>query len=160
MIDLEKIKQKLLKGYQHEDIIKKFNWKEFEGFIAEIFRNNHFFVKQNFVFKTKNRYEIDLVAVSNRYVLCIDCKEWNRGRYKKSGLKKAANKQEKRVGEFRKFLKKNLIANKMLNTSQKSRFYSLIVTLFEEELLKENNTIIVPAWKLNSFLLDLDNYLA
>jgi hypothetical protein len=27
MIDLEKIKQKLLKGHQHEDIIKKFNWK-------------------------------------------------------------------------------------------------------------------------------------
>ena len=158
MIDLEEIKAAALEGKQLEEILQKFNWKEFEEFVAEIFRNNGFRVKQNFRFKTKNRYEIDLLAISNRHVLCIDCKEWGRGRYKKSGLKQAAGKQEKRLKEFRKFIKKNLIAKKMLKISQDSNFYTLIVTLFEEDLLKENETIVVPAWKLNAFLIDMNSY--
>ena len=159
MINLEEIKAAILKGEQFENIIQKFNWKEFEDFVAEIFRNNGFVVKQNFKFKTKNIYEIDLVAANNRYVLCVDCKEWNQGRYKKTGLVYAVKKQEKRLDEFRKFLKKNLIASKMVNITLKLKFYPLIVTLFEEELLKENTTLIIPVWKLNVFLLELDNYL-
>ncbi len=160
MIDFEKIRTGLSEGKQLEDIVGKFNWKEFEGFIAEIFRSNGFLVKQNFRFKTKNRYEIDLLASNNRYVLCIDCKEWNKGRYKKSGLKNAVVKQEKRLVELKKFLKKNLIANQILGINSKSKFYPLIVTLFEEELSKENNTLIIPAWKLNGFLLEFENHLS
>jgi len=159
MINLEGIKDKISKGQEIEEVLKKFNWKEFEGFIAEIFRDNGFAVKQNFRFKTKNRYEIDLLAINKRVAFCVDCKEWNQGRYKKTGLKYAAKNQEKRLEELRKFLKKNPIATGMLNVDANPNFYPLIVTLFEEDLTKENNTIIVPAWKLNGFLLEMDNYL-
>ena len=159
MINLEEIKDKISKGQEIEEALEKFNWREFEDFITEIFRNNGFNVKQNFRFKTKNRYEIDLLAIGKRVAFCVDCKGWGRGRYKKTGLKYAAKNQEKRLEELRKFLKKNPIAVGMMNIGQTQEFYPLIVTLFEEDLLKESDTIVVPVWKLNSFLLEMDNYL-
>ncbi len=159
MVDFEEIKDKISEGQEIEEVLKKFNWKEFEDFITEIFRSNGFTVKQNFRFKTNSRHEIDLLAVRNKLVLCIDCKEWNRGRYKKTGLKYAARNQEKRLGELRKFLKKNPIATGILNVDANSNFYPLIVTLFEEDLTKERDTIVIPVWKLNLFLLEMDNYL-
>ena len=159
MVDLEEIKKAVLGGEQLESVLQKFGWKEFEWIIAQIFQNNGFYVKQNFRFKTKNRYEIDLLAVSSRFSICVDCKYWSQGRNKKSGLKSAAKKQEERVKELQKFLKKNLIAKEMLKINRKAKFHPMIVTLFEEDLVKENDTIVLPAWKLNSFLIEFENYL-
>ena len=158
MVELEEIKNAVLKGENIESVLQKFNWKEFEYIAAQIFQNNGFHVKQNFIFKTKNRYEMDIIAVSSRFVICADCKDWNRGRNKKSGLKSAVKKQEERVKELQKFLKKNFIAKEMLKINQKVKFHPLIVTLFEEDLLKESDTIVVPAWKLNNFLIEFENY--
>jgi Holliday junction resolvase len=159
-MELEKIRKHLLKGKTIEEILEKFDWREFEKTVAEIFERNGFEVKQNFVFKTKRRYQIDSLAKGKRIIFCIDCKEWRKGRYKKTGLKYATKDQKERVGELIKFLKKNLIARQMLKIDlEKQKFYPLVVTLLEEDLLKENETFVVPVWKLNSFLLDVERYL-
>lgn len=152
MIDLEKIKTKVLKGKTVEEVLEKFNWKEFEEVIGEIFRNNEFTIKQNFRFKTKRRYEIDILAMKQNFCLCVDCKEWSRGRYKKAGLKQAVKQLEKRTAELKKFLKKSSIVD------QKFKFYPIIVTLFEEDIAKESKSFIVPASKLNSFLCEFETY--
>ena len=102
--------------------------------------------------ETKKRYEIDIIGVKGRTCLCVDCKEWSGGRDKKSGLKNAAKKMEKRVEELKKFLKKNSITDVDMD------FYPIIVTLLEENLIKENDTLIIPASKLNSFLLEIETY--
>lgn len=159
-MELEKIRKDLLKGKTIEEILEKFDWKEFEKTVAEIFESNNFEVKQNFIFKTKRKYQLDILAKKERIVLCVDCKEWGKGRYKKTGLRYAAKNQEERINQLIKFLKKNLIAKQMLKINlRKQKFYPLVVTLLEEDLLKENETFFVPVWKLNSFLLDIEKFL-
>jgi len=156
-MELEKIKKELLKGKTIEEILEKFDWKGFERTVSEIFLANNFKVKQNFIFKTKRRYEIDVLAIGERFVFCVDCKEWSKGRYKKTGLRYAAESQEERLKQLKKFLKKNLLARQSMKINlEKQKLNTLIVTLFEEDLLKENETFFVPIWKLNSFLLNLE----
>jgi len=155
---LEEIEKDLGKK-QIEDILEKFDWEIFEKIVAEIFERNDFKVKHNFRFKTKSRYQIDVIAVKQNKIFCVDCKQWGKGRYKKSGLKQAVKQQEKRVKELKKFLKKNMIAQKMLKVDSDSKFYSLIVTLLQEDMIKENETFIVPVWKLNHFLIELELFL-
>jgi len=152
MIDLEEIKTEVLKGKPIEEVLEKFDWKKFETTVAEVFRKHNFLVKQNFWFKTRKRYEIDILAIRQNSCLCVDCKEWSRGRYKKTGLKYAVKQLGKRIDEVKKFFKKNPIV------SQKLKFYPILVTLFEEELIKEDKSFIVPVSKLNSFLCEFETY--
>ena len=155
MIDLEKIKNKVLKGTPVEDLLEKFNWKEFEEAVAEIFSENGLYAKRNVRFKTDRRFEIDIVASKPRKVFCVDCKEWSRGRNKKSGITHAAELQKERTLQFEKFLSKNIIARNKLRILEQSkfyRFYPILVTLFEEDLKDEGGVVVVPVWKLNSFL--------
>lgn len=149
---LDKIIFELSKGEDIEDILEKYDWKKFEKVIAEIFRENDFLTRQNFRFKTKKRYEIDVIAVKNNQVICVDCKWWRKGRYKKSGLKTAIKLHEKRTKEFEKFLKENSIAQSLLNIEENFVTNSLLVTLYDEAIVKEGETLIVPVWKLNSLL--------
>ena len=156
---LEKIKKDVLSGREIEEVLENFDWKQFEEIVEEILEVNNFKVHRNFRFKTKRRYEIDLNATKNGKVLCIDCKEWRRGRNKKSGLKIAVRKQRERIKQFQKFLKGNLIAQTKLKVKPGFKFYPLIVTLLQEELVEEDSVFIVPVWKLNSFLVEIERYL-
>jgi Holliday junction resolvase-like predicted endonuclease len=146
MVWLEKIKARLLKGEEIESILKDFGWRDFEEFVAEFFSSNDFNVKRKVRFKTDKRQEIDIVAERMNYIFCVDCKKWARGRYKKSALRKAAEKQEERCEELKKFLKDN------------KKYIPLIVTLYEEDILKFNSTFFVPVWKLNKFLTEVEEY--
>ncbi|MEM5802091.1 MAG: restriction endonuclease [Candidatus Aenigmatarchaeota archaeon] len=157
MLDLEKIKQQLEKE-SLEDALERYNWEDFEKFVAEIFRYNGFEVRENLRFKTKRRYEIDIFAKRFDLIFCIDCKRWKKGRYKKSGLKRAAKLQEERILQFKKFLTRNPIARNILKI-KKIKIIPLIITLFEEDLIKVNNTLFVPLWKLNSFLQEVELYI-
>ena len=158
MLNFEEIKIELNAKEDLEDILEGVDWQEFEIFISEIFAANEFKVKRNFRFKTTNKFEIDLLCIKDNYILCVDCKQWRRGRNKNSNFKNAVKKQEKRVDELKKFLKNNIIAKRSLKI-KKQKYYSLVVSLFEENILKENETYIVPSSKLNSFLLEAENYL-
>jgi len=159
-MELEKIRKDILAGKTIEEVVEKVDWKEFEEVSKKIFEENNFKVRKNFRFKTSRRYEIDILAISSRYVFCVDCKQWGRGRNKMPGLKLAAREQENRKKDFEKFIRKNPIAKNMLEIdTKKQKSYSVIVTLFQENLIKENETFIVPIWKLNSFLIETEKYL-
>lgn len=158
MVELDEIEKKA-RGISLEEILKEHDWREFEKMVGGIFEKNEFKVKRNFRFKTKKRYEIDILATKQNFVFCVDCKKWSGGRYKKSGIKAAVSEQEKRTLLVRNFLKKNPIAMQMLKIDRDTRFYSLIVTLMEEDMFQEKKTFIVPVFKLNSFLLEVEKYL-
>lgn len=149
----------MLSGKTIEEILEKFDWKEFEKVISEIFKTNNFKVYRNFRLKTKRRYEIDIIATRGNKVLCVDCKEWKKGRYKKSRLRKEMERQVERVEEFVRFLKKNPVAQTKLNVNLKKEFHPFVVTLLQEEIVKEGNTFAIPVWKLNSFLNEIERYL-
>lgn len=158
-MDIEKIKTQILSGKTIEEVLEKFNWREFEGFIEEIFKENNFKTWRNYRFKTKRNYEIDIIAIRNNLIFCVDCKSWSSGRYKKTGLKCAVKNQEERSREFEKNIKKNINMQKLIKSQEKIEIYPLIVTLLEEDLIKKDDTFIVPAWKLNSFLTEIEKIL-
>lgn len=155
---IEEIEMRLKKGKLIEDILQKYDWKKFESIVSEIFLENGFHTKQNFRFKTKRRYEIDVMATRNSKIFCIDCKWWNKGRYKKSGLKQAVSLQENRAKELGKFLKKNTIARSLLKINSKYTVHSLLVTLNDEDMIHQDKTVLIPIWKLNKFIMDSDGY--
>lgn len=153
-IDLEKIRIRILKGEPIEKILSRFDWPGFEAAVAEIFSANGFFVKRNFRFSTIRRYEIDIIATRAGKALCVDCKEWREGRSKKSGIKNAAEAQKERAEQLKIFVSKNPIAQNYLRigTNVKTKFMPMVVTLLEEDVKEVNGALVVPVWKLNSFL--------
>jgi len=159
IVELEKIRKNMLSGKTIEEILESFPWKEFEKIVSDIFEINSFRIYRNFRFKTSRRYEIDLIAMKGNKIIYIDCKEWGRGRHKKSGLKNAADKQKQRVKEFIKFLRRNPIAKTKFRINKKYQCHPLIITLFQEEIVKKDDVFIVPIWKLNSFLNEMEKYL-
>ncbi len=158
-MELEEIRKYVFSGKSIEEVLGGFDWKGFEKAVEEVFKSNNFKTCRNFRFKTKRRYEIDLIAIRGDNVFCVDCKEWGRGRYKKTGLKLAISNQKERLKEFLKFMKVNQILQAKLSLNPKFKFCPLIVTLLQEEVIKENDTLVVPIWKLNLFLVDLESYL-
>ena len=158
MLELEKIKSEIFSGKPLEEVLEGIDWREFENFVSEIFSKNDYSVKRNFRFKTSRRYEIDLIASRRNLTFCVDCKNWRGGRNKKSGIILAIEKQYLRVQELLKFIRKNLIAKKILTFEERPKVLPLIVTLLQEDVLEENGVFVVPVWKLNSFLLEVENF--
>jgi Holliday junction resolvase-like predicted endonuclease len=169
MFDLEKIKTRVLRGESVEDAVKylELGWRDFEDVVAAIFEAHDFSVRRNFRFKTRSRrneagrrYEIDVIAAKGGSIFCVDCKQWSGGRYKKSAVISAANKQKERTSEFGKFLKGNAAARETLHAGKSAagkewKTKPLIVTLLEEDITKVRGVFIAPLWKLNAFLLEL-----
>lgn len=159
MIELNEIKQRILEGEQIEDIIQEIDWKDFEKLVINILIKHDFQTYHNFRFKTERRYEIDVIGIKEKILLAIDCKQWGRGRYKKTGLKYAVQEQKERVKQLKKFLKNNPIPKSKLKISKRVKFIALIITWFEEDLLEYENVFIVPVWKFNEFLLNISEYI-
>jgi len=151
-IDLEKIGREIRKGKDIEDIIEQIDWKEFENLCSKILEENGWKTKSNFRFKTDKRYEIDILAEKGNRNLLIDCKHWGLRPGKSTQLKYAAQKQIERASELSKikFLDKT---NKKMNT------HPIIITLLQEDIISEQNVFVVPLFKLNAFLLEIENYL-
>ena len=158
MVDLEELRG-LIEEKGIEEAAERLDWSDFEDTVSEIFASNGFRTMKNFRFKTASRFEMDVVAVKNGMAVCADCKHWGKGRSKTAGIKAAALRQTGRVDEFKKFLKGNIIALSRLGLLPGCKAYPLVVTLFEEELVNVEGCLVVPVWKLNSFLLEIEKYL-
>jgi Holliday junction resolvase-like predicted endonuclease len=141
-MELEEIEEMIRKGKTVEEILSVVDWKEFEEKVEEIFKRHEFETKRNFRFKTSKRFEVDIIAEKRNIVFIVDCKQWGKGRYKFSPLRKAAEKQIERV----KALKQTFIG-------LKKEIIPIIVTLFDEGIYEFNGVFIVPVFKLNNFLL-------
>lgn len=182
-VEIENIKNRVLEGESIEDVLSRFHWRAFESAIAEIFEANGFSVLKNMRFKNDRRHEIDIVAskrgVNCHVVLCVDCKGWRGGRYKKGALSRAAENQAMRTESFEKFVSRDRKIRDILKVEKNPEFFPVIVTLLEEhvcvvgdnielnddvfgdvlndlseDLLRElvNDVLIIPVCKLNSFL--------
>jgi Holliday junction resolvase-like predicted endonuclease len=154
-IDLEELGRRMSSGESIESVMERFGWKEFEDIVACIFSENNFDVERNFRFKTKRRYEIDLICSRNGSAILVDCKKWRAGRYKNSGLRNSVYAQNERLEEFSKLLKSNPAIQKRLGISSRRSLQPLIVTLMEECVAESECCFIVPVWKLNHFLLEM-----
>lgn len=151
-MDIKTLESELTKGRSIEELLDQENWQEFEEFCEKVLQEHDWNTKRNYRFKTESRYEIDIIATKNGRVLAIDCKHWGIRKGKKYQIIKAIEKQKIRIKEFQKI-------NFFMEMERKHKVFPLIITWFEEDIINENDTYVVPISKLNLFLLEIDRYL-
>jgi len=67
-------------GADIEAISRALTWLEFEELSARVFEENGFNVHRRFRFKANGRrWEIDLLAFFSPYLICGECKRWEKG---------------------------------------------------------------------------------
>ncbi len=145
-------------GADVEKVCKLLNWKEFEAFSKSALEKSNYLCTQNYRFKhNQKRYEIDVVGLKKPLILCIDAKH-----YKKSGknhiLKIACEKQIERAEALSKELPKSVTKLRIAGWKNVN-IIPLIVTLLPEEGFFEQ-VPIVPFFKLNNFINELQTYIS
>lgn len=84
-------------GGDLEGVCKNLGWKEFEDISALAFENSGFSVLKRFRFKhLDKRWEVDILALKNPLVVCVDCKHWRRG-WQRSAISRTAKSQTNRT---------------------------------------------------------------
>lgn len=146
---LEEIEEKLKSGERLEEILKKEGWRDFEDITSSILSENGFLTIKGFRFSyNKKRYEIDVIALEKPRAILIDCKHWKARYGKKSALRKAALLHYQKCLDFSR--SEMWIAD--LRKWDKIIIIPALVTLYEEEVKEEEKVLIVPLFKIVSFL--------
>lgn len=140
-----------------EEFLKKHDWKYFEDFVSKIFENHGYTTIKHFRFKGIRRGEIDVLAWNETKIFIVECKRWKKHRPKSYQLKQAAKKVLEYLKDFKAVYSKNTYAS--FGELKKKEIVPIIVTLYEETLRVFEGVIIIPLWKLNSFLLNIDEIL-
>lgn len=87
-------------GADLQSVSELLNWQEFEDVATIALERNGYFISKNVRFKhAGKRWEIDVIGCRKPWVLCIDCKRWQRGMFP-SALKKIAKAQIERTHAF------------------------------------------------------------
>lgn len=116
-------------------------WKDFEAFTSEVLTKSDYNTKVN-IHLTKPRCQLDVVAVKNNFLLCIDCKHWKN--YNRSAIIPYIEKQ---IVRTRTFLTKNKKIKKAL---------PMLVTLYDSNFKLICGVPVVPIQSLQSFLLEFE----
>jgi hypothetical protein len=142
------------------EIVELLTWKDFEGFVASIMTANSYQCVESFRRRGNlqmHGMEIDVIGVKGTTIITIDAKMWGIRSGKASALKKAAEKQKTRAKELSEELDR--LAKKMGKLSPKEyQLFPVIVTWLVEEVELHEGVPVVPIFKLNSFILDFDQY--
>jgi hypothetical protein len=147
-------------GATLESVVKELNWKDFEGFVAEILTENSFHCVESFRRRGTSRIrgmEIDVIGVRGSTILSVDAKMWAKRSGKASALKSAAENQRIRTRRLGNQLDK--LADKLGGLKSGSySLFPLLVTWLVEEVEIHDGVPVIPVFKLNSFILNLHNY--
>jgi len=118
-------------------------WQNFERLVAFIFEVNDFQVVINKIktFERKRR-QYDVIARKNNRIFLVECKKWAGNRHRLSALKKAIVQHKERTEFY-----ENLTGEATT---------PILVTLIEEDIKFYEDLPIVPIFKLNSFINEID----
>ncbi len=147
-------------GSKLETVIDLLTWKDFEGFIAEILGEHNFRCVESFRRrgnKLQRGMEIDVIGERGRTLVVIDAKMWGVRKGKSSALMTAAEKQLERTRELCSELER---LSKKIGELSSGRYtlIPMITTWLVEDVEFHEGVPIIPIFKFNSFILDLDRY--
>lgn len=141
-------------------IVELLTWKDFEGLVAGILSENSFRCVESFRRRGNSEMhgmEIDVVGVREKTIIAVDAKMWSVRSGKASALKTAAEKQKTRTLELS--LELDRLSKKLENVAKGSyTIFPVIVTWLVEEVELHEGVPVVPVFKLNSFIHELDYY--
>lgn len=157
-IDLAKMAVE--EGATITQVINLLTWKDFEGFVASILSDNSYRCVESYRRRGNSEIqgmEIDVIGIKGDLIVSIDAKMWSIRSGKASALKTAAEKQKRRTTELSEELDK--LSKKIGVLAEKTyRLFPVLVTWLVEEVELHEGVPVVPIFKLNSFILDLDQY--
>jgi len=116
-------------------------WKDFELFTSEVLIKSDYDTKVN-IHLTKPRCQLDVVAVKNNFLLCIDCKHWRN--YSRSAIMLYIEKQVIRTRNF------------LVNNKKIKRALPMLITLYDSNFKLICGVPVVPIKSLQSFLLEFE----
>jgi hypothetical protein len=132
------------RGETVERVAKYLSWRDFERFCSSILRARGFRVRENITLK-KPRAQIDILAVSERACLAIDCKHWARSAGY-SGLARLVEAQKARARRLRDTLD-NL-----------GPIATVILVLVDQGARFVSGGAVVPIFTVGDFLNNLEGY--
>jgi len=138
-------------GANPKTVCKPLGWDEFEDFSEFSLKANGFRTFKHFRFKSeKRRYEIDIIALKQPFMLSIDCKHWKRS-WLRAATSKIVISQVDRTNAFVSSLSQFI--NKLnVENWNKVIIVPLIVTLSETPFKICEGTPVVPVAALQDFL--------
>jgi hypothetical protein len=144
-------------GGDVEELGRLIGWMDFEILIQKALEAYGYEVIHAFRFSHgKRRWEVDLLALRNPFILCIDCKHMLRRQG--SSLKRGAehnNVRAKSLGESLESLEEKL----SINSWKRALILPIIVSLLAPPFQEYKGCPIVPILKLRNFLSELGGYI-
>ncbi len=146
-------------GADVEEVAEALDWREFEELTARCLSENGFEVYEHFIFRgNKRRYEVDILGIREPIILLVDCKHWRAGRSKRWRLRRAAEDHLRRTEALVDALPRTPLYRRVCGWSE-IVVTPILVTLHQELVILHNQIPLVPVYKLNSFLQDLQGWL-
>ena len=130
--------------------LHELRWQDFERHCAEVMERNGYRAAGGIWFHDgERRYQIDVVGIHPRRVICADCKAWNSGGGTHRSRKAAEEQKERTIK-----LKSNVRFVGLAGLD----FFPLIVTLKTEGVVLHEGVAVVPFELFNAFLVDFPCY--
>lgn len=138
-------------GANPKTVCKPLDWDEFEDFAEFSLKAGGYRTFKHFRFKSvKRRYEIDIIAVKQPFILSIDCKHWKRS-WQRVATSKIVASQVDRTNAF--YLSLSQCVTKLhVEAWNQIIIVPLIVTLSETPFKICEGTPVVPITSLQDFL--------
>jgi hypothetical protein len=134
-----------------EEVLRRAGWKDFEELTSDIMKEAGFLTFRNFRFSSRRkRYEIDVIAMENPRIILVDCKRWDLRPGKTSALRASASKHLSRSLEFLGKIQEFSSLN--ISNWRRVILIPIIVTLYDEGIVEYERVLIVPLFKMASFL--------
>lgn len=145
-------------GADVERISTFLRWQEFEDIAAIALERNDYIVAKNMRFKhAGRRREIDVVGCKKPFVLCLDCKHWQRG-VKPSALRKIVEAQTERVYALADILPSPKLKVKCVEWNI-AKFVPVILSLIPSSFKFYDTVPVVSVLQLQDFLVQLPAYI-
>lgn len=138
-------------GADPERVCNLLEWNEFEDVSAIAFESIDFSVKKHFRFKHRERrWEIDILALKNPVVACVDCKHWHKG-WRRSSIRKIVESQIKRTQALS---EASAVLHEKIGITRwkEAKFIPIVLSLFPGDFKFHEDVPIVPILQLRNFL--------
>ena len=149
----------VMNGTPPVNLIEYLKWQEFETLTTLALKEAGFDTRHRLRFTSieKKWLEIDVLGWKKPYVLLIDCKRYKRRAGKASSLRKALEEQKMRVEDFTAMLPE---IHENFPFTEWEYFIALpiLITWLPEDFTIYEDMALVPFDKLNSFVLELDEW--
>jgi hypothetical protein len=143
------VEEAVREGVPLDVIADAIPWQRFEALTGAALIRHGFEIRRNVRFRAEGRrWEIDVLGLRERDLLCFDCKQWKKGG-KGGAVRASAMLQRARTLEFSRLRSRPRwfgSAGRNLNA------YAALITLLDTGRYIIDGCFIVPITKLNSFL--------